>query len=487
MSTVLTSRFEQLLAQYGAVLDGIADDAIPLQNAIDAASLEGIECRIPDSVLAIKINSGITLYSNSIRLTCNSTVLLDCSGINTGVAITVDSKATDTNIAPLANMVNHIRGFRIVGGGVAGVTAIRFNSVNGKTYFYQIKECSFDNFAVTVDFSSNSFGIAFVDVAMRSALGGTLLQCIAGAGANYGEGYNLTRCMFYNSTRVLYNSNSASTFRFVNCSFDYCDLYFDLIAGRASADSCHFENNLDTNYFFKLKNEATAVTLDKCEIVSNSINRSKYELFYVDPTVTFGGLTVSDCLFSFGSGYSKALLTAGKGRAIARNILTFNSNVKPPFSYHMNLVRNGLDDANAMAQFTLTGTVLPVLNTVTKYEGVGSMYFGPSLKSSQAEIILPILPGQQLRSSVFYKKQKSIPGQAKFQITMAYLDVNGTVIGSTATVLDVDGALDWTNARPSLSLPASSGTRYVKIRYIKSADTGAVGEVFIDDVVFNVL
>lgn len=491
-AVVGAAHFGGLMERYGVVADGITDDSSALQEAILAARAAGWAMIIPMEVDTIKINSGITLFADSDRFKAQRTTILDCSGITSGSAVNIDCSITDGNVAPFRNIKNFMEGFFLQGSGspsvagAAGVNAFRFYSASGKSYFYQVKNCSADGFATTIDLYSNTFGIAFEDFAARSGMGGTLIQCLTGGGANYGERYNFTRAMLYNSGLALLNTNSSSTFRFVNSSFDYCTVMADIRAGRTSLESCHIETNLDTDYLFKISgNEAAALSISNSEIVLNGVNRSNYELFDVDAAIKLGGVSVRDVMLSHGSGYSLPTYVRGDGKALADNMWSFELQPKYPFSRYMSAIRADLGDANALAEFTLSGAVLPVIDAVTKYSGAGSLYFGPSSALSQAEIIVPISSGRQVRGSFRYRKQNSTTGQAKLQATFAWLDSKGTVIGSTATLYDLSGNVEWTLVPLGLNALPPIGARSYRLRLIKSADTGVAGQVWVDDLILN--
>lgn len=480
----------KLFEKKGVVANGTSDDASALQEAILAARYEwGGAIPIPTEISKIKINSGITLNADTDRLTCDRPILLDCSGITSGNAINIDCGVTDSNVAPLYNILNFINGIRMVGGGVPGVAAMRFYGATGKPYFYQVKNVSADNFALTVDLYGNTFGVAFEDVSFRSSTGGTLIQCLSGGGANYGERYNFTRAMLYNSGRCLYNTYAAATFRFINSSFDYSDVMADVQAGRVSLDSCHIETSYDADYLFKVgTNESSALTLDKCEFVLNGVNRTK-ELFSIDDNVKFGGIFVNNTMISHGAGYSAASYVAGTGRAISRNLMTFTANTKPVFSRFMSKLTPGFEQTgNLAAEWTLTGTVLPVLNTGSPYEGVNSLYFGPSTAASTATITVPIEAGQHPRIAYRYKKTGSATGQGLLKTRLQWMMANGTTqIGSDVVLDDIDGNNDWTLRRSSVNVLPPIGARYFKLVFYKAADTGGTAAQYIDDVIINTI
>ncbi len=489
-AVVGAAHFGGLLERYGVVANGTTDDSSALQEAILAARAAGYAQVLPMEVQTIKLNSGITLLADKDRLVGSRPVTLDCSGITTGHAINVDCSITDGNVAPFDNIRNFLHGMRLKGAGspsvagASGVAAFRFYSASGKPYFYQVKNCSADGFAITADLYSNTFGIAFEDVAFRAAQGGTLIQCLKGGGADYGERYNFTRAMLYNSALALLNTNAATTFRFLNSSFDYNDVMADIRAGRVSLESCHIETNKDTDYMFKLSgNEAAALTIAKSELVLNAVNRTK-EIFDTDSNVKFGGIFVRDTMVSHGAGYSAATYVRGDGPAVAQSLMRFESQVKVPFSKYMNKVLPGMDSANAISEWTVTGAGGVTRDTTDKQAGASSMRFNANSAATTAAIIRSIEPGQHPAMSYYYRKQGSTTGQALLQVRLDWLDSKGTTI-STVVLEDLDGNVDWTLRRSSINARPPIGAASYQLRFIKSADTGGTGQVWIDEFVIN--
>lgn len=434
--------FGSLLSRYGVVANGTTDDASNLQEAILAANAAGIPCALPPDISVIKCDSGLILDAAKTRFTAPAKCTLDFSGMTSGNAILLDCSVTNSNLAPLDNITNEMGGFKLLGGAAAGVTAIKVRSTTGYPYFYLFHHISADNFALTVDLGANCFGTGFEDVAFRAASGinNTLIQCLTGDGSNYGERFNFTRAMLYNSGRILLNTNAATTFRFLNSSFDYSDVMADIQAGRVSLESCHIETNKDTDYLFKLSgNESSALTLDKCEFVLNGINRTSYELFDIATAVKHGGIFVRDTMISHGAGYSLASYVRGAQRAVASGLMTFTAQAKPTFSRHMGLTRDlAAASASAGAEWTLSTagaspapaytTSLPASAPLSAAWGLS---FGGGASSSTAEIVLPLgQPGQQLRTSWYYHKSDASPtaGQGKIQMTLDFLDSKGTGI-----------------------------------------------------------
>lgn len=476
--------FDKILQQKGLVANGTTDDSSVLQEVILAARAAKIGMVFPDEITRLKINTGLTLNADTDSFTATSPIYLDCTGMTSGVAINIDGALTDINLGPLYDIINSMKGFRLQGAGVAGVTAWGFYSEASFPFFYQVKNCSADNFALTVDFYSNSFGVAFEDFAARGSSGATILQCLDGGGHNYGERYNFTRCMLYNTRRGLLNTNPNATFNFVNCSLDGLDVVADIRGGRTSLETCHVETNVCIDYLFKLSvNEASTLKISNIEMSLLSAAHT-FEIFDIAPEVIFGGVFAEKINLSI-INYTPLLLTRGNGRSVLEDVTGFAIAVHPPMSKYMNQIRYGLDNAAALAEWTLIGAVPPAIDTVIKYSGAGSLYFAPSAALSQAEITLPIDPDKEPRFSFRYKREGApTVGQAQFNSVILWRDSKGNEMSSNV-VVTVDGNNDWATTFSAMPYIKPPGTKSYTFRLIKSADAAVTGKMWIDELVIN--
>lgn len=487
------AHFGGILERKGVVADGLAEDGSAFQESVLEARARGISMDLPQEIQSIKISEPLTLRANTDSLRAPHKVLLDFSGLSAASlsgAINVDCSISDGNQAIFDNMLNGLRGFRLKGAGstaipgAANVAAMRFFSATGKPYYYQTKNVSYEGFAVGIDLYSNTFGIAFEDVVGVSASGGTLIQCLAGGGNDYGERYNFTRFAGHNSARLLLNENASATFNFLNSSADYCDVMFDVRAGRIRGDVFHMETNKDTDYLVKVSgNEAASVMFDQFELVLNNINRTK-EIFDIADTVKLGGVFCNTFSISHGAGYSCPAYVRGKGRAVANNIVRFEAQPKFPFARYPSLLRDA-DDVAIWAQGTATGAVPPTTDAANKVTAAASLYFAPSASTSQWELIEQIRPGQLVTGSYVYRKQNSTAGQGKLQVTFAWLDSKGTVIGTTQTLADRDGNVEWSRVTLGLNTRPPIGARSFRLRFIKSTDSGGGAQCWLDDLIIN--
>lgn len=478
------NQFERILQKNGVVANGTTDDASNLQAALIETRAGGYPLIFPPDIRAIKLNSGITLMADKDRFEALSTILLDFSGMTSGVAVNITSEVTDINYAPLVEMQNNMKGFRLLGGAAAGVTAFRFNGASTHTFFYQVRNCTADNFALTVDFYTNTFGIAFEDFTARGSTGATIIQCLDGGGSNYGERYNFTRCMLYNTARGLLNTNPNATFNFLNCSLDGLDVTADIRAGRVSLETCHVETNICPDYIFKLSgNEASTLKMSNIEMSLLSSTHG-FEVFDIAPEVIFGGVFAEKINMSI-LNYTPPLLTRGGGRSILKDVTGFAVAVHPPMSKYMNQIRYGMDNAAALAEWTLSGAVPPAIDTVTKYSGAGSLYFAPSSALSQAEITLNIEPDEEPRFSFKYQREGApTAGQAQFNSVIVWRDSKGTEI-SNNVVTTIDGNNTWLTTFSAMPYIKPPGTKSYTFRLIKSADAAVTGKIWIDELVIN--
>jgi len=484
------SGFVQLLEKKGVVANGVSDDASAFQEAILAARSEwGGAFPIPAEISTIKINSGITIDSATDCWQSDGRLLIDASGVTSGAAITVSGSLVN-NDAAVQNMMNGLSRIKVIGAGgpavpgAAGVVGIKFRGTGGKAYFYNVKNCVVDGFETNIDLAGNSFGICFDHLSSRAAMGGTIVRCLAGDGSDYGENYHFIGGWLGNSARAIYNTNSAATFHLMGVSLDYCDVMVEMAAG-ALAGLIYCETNLDTDYMFKCHtSETAAITLmDGSSLTFNAVHRTKFEPFYVDAAVKFGGIYAPGLRITHGGGYSLPMYGKGDGRILCPASRMYVNETKPPVSQWMSSARKG-NDANSLAEWTLTGTTPPALDASTQHNGASTFKLSAQAGVCQLERIFPCGADQHPRFSFYYQKTGSTAGQGKLQVTGAWLDSKGTVIGATTTIDDIDGnTAGWVMRVSNINAPRPNGATQYRLRILKSADAGAVGNIWISQFV----
>ena len=100
--------FEKLLSTNGAVMNGTADDAVAFQAALNALPATKFnDVRIPERVVAVKFNSGITVDVTKTYLR-GMGATFDFTGMTTGQAVTITGSGTNTTYGQVMGGMEHI-------------------------------------------------------------------------------------------------------------------------------------------------------------------------------------------------------------------------------------------------------------------------------------------------------------------------------------------------------------------------------------------
>lgn len=107
LSNAGASTFSFTLDQYGVKGDGITDDSVALQAAIDASMIAGsrVELKLPTGK-TYKLNSGLTLDIGRLHLDCSNSKL-DFSSMSSGTAITLTGTAYDKTYGQVMGGISH--------------------------------------------------------------------------------------------------------------------------------------------------------------------------------------------------------------------------------------------------------------------------------------------------------------------------------------------------------------------------------------------
>lgn len=228
--------------QFGAIGDGVADDAPALQRALDAVAArpEGSIVML-QAKTAYRCGSGLVLDASRASMT--GAALLDFSGWE-GRYLRVSATSTGARGEPENNyghkgMVSGAIRIKGAGSGTRSI-GVDFDSPNAATSAQLLVE----NLSV---FACGT-GLRFGDHAYNNVLLHCEVfacdVCVDYPGANdNGERNALIGCTLYNSGTAIRMSAGNGALHLQSCSLDYTKILYEVKAGSVLATSCHHESD----------------------------------------------------------------------------------------------------------------------------------------------------------------------------------------------------------------------------------------------------
>jgi len=351
--------------RYGAKGDGVTDDHRAWNSAIAVNKAGG--ARVVGRMTTYKINGGLVLdpLLNDIDL---GGATLDFSGVASGSFFSYASSTSTGSLNVYGMVKNAVRNGFIKGGAVAGVYV--FDTASKDTtkanYFLQAERLGISNVRGFVAVGTNSFELNFSHIVVSASPGvSSTMVSIQGGGTNYGERIVFDDVGFQNCDIIVDAEYGNSDLYFKVCSFDYPgNQMFKLRNGaRATCLGCHFESNLDTNYWFDVAGANSRLRLSACQL-SVTGSRMLYAIGNCASDVGNGGIEITQCDLNMAprAVYGPDFLISGPGRTVVQNLTPYGT----PGDYiipsaFQNALFNGSFAHSDLAEYALQGTAPPTI------------------------------------------------------------------------------------------------------------------------------
>jgi hypothetical protein len=258
--------------QFGAIGDGVADDAPALQRAMDALAARGSHGPGGTIVLQPKVayrcGSGLVLDATHVSLWGNA--LLDFSGwegryLRISASSIAGGKGPENNYGHKGTISGALR---LKGAGVGTRSiGLDFDSPNVATSAQLLVE----NLAVFgcgtgIRFGTRAYNNLLVHCEVFNC--GTCIDWPAAE--DNGERNTLVGCTLYNSTLAVRVALGSASLQLQGCSLDYTGRLYDVSAGSVFATSCHHESSVWEDPPIRCSGDGSFVRLDGGWIVNQA-------------------------------------------------------------------------------------------------------------------------------------------------------------------------------------------------------------------------
>ena len=231
------------IKQFGAKGDGIHDDTVPIQNAINKCKNEVLNNGlIGKSIVLIpggkyKITSTISTYTY-IRLKTIGSVTITTDYDGTAIKLDGGTESLSLIEYNLAYLIDGTNGLRIENTNNNATSSIGLSienssETNRKTCNFTIKSIAFNGFNIATKITNNNFYLVkFEDIIFGGNTTGIQFGDTNHTGqSNSGENLVFTRCIFVNTDAIKFYY-SGQDCNFFNCSFDYCNNIFNDVGNK---------------------------------------------------------------------------------------------------------------------------------------------------------------------------------------------------------------------------------------------------------------
>lgn len=472
---------------FGAVRDGVTDCTTAIQAAHNYVKSQG-KGRILIPAGTYKCDSGLTLDISNVGFD-GAGVMLDFSGMSSGVALTIEGSLWD-GVPKTDQLKQWFSGLTIYGPGrTSEVTGIYLNGtyVDGSEpspAHFALKDSTIEDFGTGVLLGDNAFILNFSNVAWRDC--GIGFHAPSGI-INSGERQRFTGCVWSGCGPAIKSEYQYLDAYFDGCSIDYG--YGRMVTnddgGWMFFSRCHFEDQNDDDNWIYVSGTDSSITLRDCTVVAGgSASITNYSTFYSNTAKSRGGIRLfNPNFFYWDNTYYRKHLCDGAGTLVCKDVIHW-ADFRPTIGEKLNLLSDGGFETNGLRGWMLSGDNAASITTDEHYAGTHSLKLETPLTGScTVGRDFFCAPGDHPYISLYYKAANLGDPTPVLRVGCNYYDEEGTIVQNNNNEKYADQS-SWTLWTPYTE-PAPAGTCRLRIFFqIATGDADTVA--YLDDITVNI-
>ncbi|HEY4214935.1 MAG TPA: hypothetical protein VGM84_25895 [Steroidobacteraceae bacterium] len=482
--------------QFGADPTGKQDSTGAFNEAFATAARAGHSFVTAGGGGTYRITAALEIDTNRVGFDGRGCIL-DATAIVRGAAWRPIQSASDVNERPMLNQAHPIGHFTLRGPGKehAEATAVHLADTRAKSVCaVTFLNAGFEDWGQDVYFSDGAFATQFINctfgVTVAGSKGGeatTHSVTMSADAVNGGERNTFIGCAWYNKERLIQGLNGNADMTFIGCSFDGMQRAFTVTGGVIYVLGGHIEmfgNTVDIDHCGHVSGPNSSLVLDNVQITIGA-DKSAYDVFWSDSSVTHGGVFLERCFLGFGPRTISTRLVGGTGRFDVVSPMQNEYADRPTLGEYMNLLAYGdFEDGRYAADWALTDGA--ARSDDHAHGGRHSLRFsGAASRTPSAAARRSCRPGQYLQGDLWYLAQGLRGSGSTFRVNVAFLDHGGNEMDTVESLALTDDVSKWKRLRFKLVRPAPKGTASAQLRMTLSTAASGAPVAYVDDVIFN--